>query len=401
MIDRRNRLKSVKGSICILVVFAMVFVAVASLFGGVAAADEPYIKISSKNLSLDDNIYIYFRAYYDGIDTSKEEYGMIFWKEPQDDSNYTYANAQNSDRAVIIKEPVYWTYDSAISKNVATYSYKIAAKEMADMVYAQAYAYKNDTYYYSKVVPYSVTTYAARKLGLVEGINPSKDENLKNLLRGMLEYGALAQKYFNYNTENLATDILKADSTETYTVTFKDGETILKSETVEAGKSAVAPTNTAKPGYRFVGWDKSFDSITSDTVVNATYERAQNQLFFRYNDNGDGTTTVTLSICGDVKACGFQGYISYSTEMAVFKSVIENSVSSIDIGSAVMSNGRVLVFFNDKSGGDITTSFDIASLTFDNTGADVQLKMNIENIVIFDAADNDVAFEIANTEYKK
>ena len=59
-----------------------------------------------------------------------------------------------------------------------------------------------------------------------------------------------------------------------YTVTFKDWNgSVLKTETVEAGKSATAPVEPTRDGYTFVGWDKSFDSIQTDTVVTATYEQ--------------------------------------------------------------------------------------------------------------------------------
>ena len=59
---------------------------------------------------------------------------------------------------------------------------------------------------------------------------------------------------------------------KTYTVTFKDWNgTTLKTEMVAEGKSATAPTAPTRGGYVFAGWDKSFDNITADTIVTATY----------------------------------------------------------------------------------------------------------------------------------
>lgn len=61
---------------------------------------------------------------------------------------------------------------------------------------------------------------------------------------------------------------------KTYTVTFKDGETILKSETVNHGGSASAPTVESIPGKIFTGWDKEFNLVTSDLEVNALFDDA-------------------------------------------------------------------------------------------------------------------------------
>ena len=70
-----------------------------------------------------------------------------------------------------------------------------------------------------------------------------------------------------------------------FTVAFKDydGRTI-KTETVEKGKSATAPENPSREGYTFKGWDKSFNNVTSDLSVMATYDRiAFNVTFKDYN----------------------------------------------------------------------------------------------------------------------
>nr|MCR5422484.1 InlB B-repeat-containing protein [Bacilli bacterium] len=70
-----------------------------------------------------------------------------------------------------------------------------------------------------------------------------------------------------------------------FNVIFKDydGRTI-KTEAVEKGKSATAPTNPSREGYTFKGWDKAFDNITSDLSVTATYDRITFTVTFKdYN----------------------------------------------------------------------------------------------------------------------
>ena len=61
---------------------------------------------------------------------------------------------------------------------------------------------------------------------------------------------------------------------QTFTVKFVDwDDKELKSETVEYGKSATAPTDPSREGYTFKGWDKEFTNVQSDLVVKAVYEK--------------------------------------------------------------------------------------------------------------------------------
>lgn len=78
-----------------------------------------------------------------------------------------------------------------------------------------------------------------------------------------------------------------------YTVTFKNGETTLKTEMVKHGFAATAPNVFDTPTEKFVGWDKSFDNVTSDLIVNAKLEKQKYTLTFI---NFDGTTVYTAAV---------------------------------------------------------------------------------------------------------
>ena len=80
------------------------------------------------------------------------------------------------------------------------------AAQMADTVYARAGVTVDGTTYYGKTDSYSVCEYAARKLGIVEGVSATEDQALRELLLSMLEYGSNAQKYLGYRTDCLAKD---------------------------------------------------------------------------------------------------------------------------------------------------------------------------------------------------
>ncbi len=61
---------------------------------------------------------------------------------------------------------------------------------------------------------------------------------------------------------------------QVYNITFVDyDDTFIKSQTVEAGNAAVAPSNPFREGYLFVGWDKSYNNISSNLTIKALYEK--------------------------------------------------------------------------------------------------------------------------------
>ena len=96
---------------------------------------------------------------------------------------------------------------------------------------------------------------------------------------------ALAADHYRFAGWSNQTDadtlivILESDTTisalfnpEIYEVRFYADEKLLKTDSVEAYKSAVAPEPPELEGYEFVGWDKDFSSVLEDMEVNAIYE---------------------------------------------------------------------------------------------------------------------------------
>lgn len=78
-----------------------------------------------------------------------------------------------------------------------------------------------------------------------------------------------------------------------YTVIFKNGDTTIKTETVKHGFAATAPNVFDSATEKFVGWDKPFDKVTSDLTVNAEFETKKFTLTFI---NFDGTTVYTAEV---------------------------------------------------------------------------------------------------------
>jgi len=77
-------------------------------------------------------------------------------------------------------------------------------------------------------------------------------------------------KTFNNVTSNLT--VTARYTIITYTVTFVDWDgTVLKTQTINHGSSATPPTAPTREGYTFTGWDIEFDNVTSNLTVTARY----------------------------------------------------------------------------------------------------------------------------------
>lgn len=99
-------------------------------------------------------------------------------------------------------------------------------------------------------------------------------------------------KDFSKVTENMVVSAVY--EVNRYKVIFKNGDTEIKTEYVEHGEAATPPNNPPDtPTAKFVRWDKSFDNVTSDIIVNAKFETKKFTLTFI---NFDGTTVYTAEV---------------------------------------------------------------------------------------------------------
>ena len=98
-------------------------------------------------------------------------------------------------------------------------------------------------------------------------------------------------KDFSKVTENI--EVSAVYELNEYTVIFKNGETTLKTEMVKHGSVATPPNVFDTATKKFVGWDKSFDNVTSDLIVNAKFETKKFTLTFI---NFDGTMVYTAEV---------------------------------------------------------------------------------------------------------
>lgn len=115
------------------------------------------------------------------------------------------------------------------------------------------------------------------------------DEMITEEARNLLNSIGIHTVEIQYEGVKCSFTIKVIEPVITYRVIFAgfDGS-ILKEETVVKGGSVTAPTAPSISGYKFIGWDKPFDNITTDILVTAVYEKIEVKTytvkFFGFNN---------------------------------------------------------------------------------------------------------------------
>ena len=146
---------------------------------------KPSFELKYPTVSFEDTIVL--NVYYAASNLQDvEEMGLVTF-----DSKVSTCNINNADHVV----PGYvWSVSDGY---YVSSSAGIAAKNLGDTIYFAVYARLKDcTYTYSNLVSYSPKTYAYNQL-------KSGNEEMQALVVAMLNYGAMAQTYFHYNTDAL------------------------------------------------------------------------------------------------------------------------------------------------------------------------------------------------------
>ncbi len=124
-----------------------------------------------------------------------------------------------------------------------------------------------------------------------------KDEGGKNYTFTLEDDRAVTFVVKNVDSANKTADVAVYKN---YTVTFKDGDAVLDTQTVLEGSAATAPTSPVKEGYTFIGWDAEFDNVTSDLTVNAKWREGEAKTYTVTFKDGD--TVLKVQTVGEGEA---------------------------------------------------------------------------------------------------
>ena len=176
---------------------------------------------------------------------------------------------------------------------------------------------------------------------------------------------------------------------DTFTVTFKDGDTVLSIQTVEYGKSATAPTVTPAPGKKHTGWDVEFDHVQKDLVVNATFEDIMYTVKFvadgitRYETKVKYGEKVDAPNAPEVKGKTFErwdGTAEYVTENVTITAIYKLNSYTIKF---ILNNGEADVVRTQDYGTAITAPTpEMTGYTFDGWDKTVPETMPANDVTI-------------------
>ena len=140
-----------------------------------------------------------------------------------------------------------------------------------------------------------------------------------------------------------------------YKITFKNGEQVLKEETVDYGTMPAAPETNPTKGYdsenhySFKGWDKEIAEVTGEAVYNAQFN-AEKHVYTV--DDSDETTDYIVCSCGykdeiytydkrvtsNRKELPVDGTgLSLTVEGATFASVEKMTINGVDVSGEITS----------------------------------------------------------------
>ena len=140
-----------------------------------------------------------------------------------------------------------------------------------------------------------------------------------------------------------------------YKITFKNGEQVLKEETVDYGTIPAAPETNPTKGYdsenhySFKGWDKTIEKVTGEAVYNAQFN-AEKHVYTV--DDSDETTDYIVCSCGyqdetyaydktvtsKRKELLVDGTgLSLTVEGATFASVEKMTINGVDVSGEITS----------------------------------------------------------------
>ena len=88
-------------------------------------------------------------------------------------------------------------------------------------------------------------------------------------------------KRFNWEMKNVVIKLTsdKLPPTVEYTVEFVDWDnTLISSQKVKHGESAVKPADPYRENYTFMGWDQAFDVVLADMTIKAQYKSNSNSV---------------------------------------------------------------------------------------------------------------------------
>ena len=281
--------------------------------------DTPMVSESSVSIGEDLTLNLYVNL-IPAITRQNAKAGLLYWTEAQETYDPATGTALTAD---------------SVEGVLTRFRYEnLSAKQMADVIYVMPYTYlegESGSEIYGPVAECSIRGYAEAAMGM--------SDDLDDMLIALLNYGALAQGYFDYNRTDLANSNLTDD--QKYT-DYSEYETVYgQSDTGTNGANihSVSLILDRKIGMKFmiaaqdgvssytlqVSKDADFseyESIAMEATASGTEYKA-----IYYLDNADIETTYYIRVATGDNAYG--NVLTYSVESYVCRMAMGNISDSL------------------------------------------------------------------------
>ena len=231
------------------------------------------IELSGVTLSLEAEVHynLYFTA--SNMSVAAADMGLIVWDEEP-------ADATHDGGGTILEGASY--NESNGSYMVSTMG--IPGKNLGDTKYLVVYAKQADgSYLYSTVQAYSAKTYCLSRL------ENSTNENLKALCVALMNYGAAAQTYFGYKTD----DLMNAEFADSQSLVAEySADMMAPRMTVDESKAGIF--GTAMNGFTNRGATMSADGAFAINYYFSTSVAVENVTFYYWTE-GDYAAADVLT----------------------------------------------------------------------------------------------------------
>lgn len=165
------------------------------------------------------------------------------------------------------------------------------------------------------------------------------------------------------NPYSIGEEFQYEQQSEKHSVAFYDydGITILKTQEVDDGGTAVPPANPIKAGVSFLGWSGKYDNVTQDETVRAVYSDEENVFIVSPSAISESNTVdVLISVDGIVKTSGFDFNVFYDSNLELI--TYDDDLDLDIIVTPKTAENRIRLNFSSVS--DRTKQRDIIQLTF-------------------------------------
>ena len=302
-----------KRIIILTAIVAVIAIACFVVPRAIAETSDPSTTIAGHNLSLEDRINIVYYVTSHDVPSNAEEGVLIWINEPE-----IYA---------------YGTEDYKITSFQKSGQYKLfyfnglAAKQINDEVKAMSYVKVGDDIYSSDIDTYSIATYCFKKMDSTT-LGADGVTTLGTVVKDILKYGTVSQKYFGYNTENLAYDV--EDHTIDSCFIDSDGHLIINYSTGESVDVGNVRGDPGQSAYELARDMAGFTGTQEEWLQ--SLKGSDGVGIEDISVNSDGELVFTMSD-GSTKSVVLPGTSSADTNSFIFH-LLEDGTYGVKAGTA-------------------------------------------------------------------